>query len=88
MDYNFINSYTIPKDIDNYNYNNLDIFKDISIYLDNYFKGFNPKVNFSYKLNVSSFVKEVLDILITVSYGTTITYGEIANVIAKKEKHK
>ena len=80
----FINSYTLPKDLINYKYNDLDIFKNVSLYLDNYFNGLNPKVNFNYKLNISSFAKEVLDILISIPYGTTITYGDIAKSIASK----
>lgn len=36
--------------------------------------------------NQTEFRKEVIDIMLTTPYGKTITYGEIANKIAKKHK--
>lgn len=66
---------------------NLDIFKSLSKQLDDYFTG--NKINFKvkYKLNnLTSFRKEVIDELLKIPYGKTITYGNIAKTIAKKHK--
>lgn len=86
----FINSYTLPKDIDEYILNNdLDIFKDTYLYLDQYFNKEITTIKIKYKLdNISPFTKEVLDILLDIKYGTTITYNDIASIIAKKRNIK
>lgn len=63
----------------------LEIFKETSNWLDIYFSGKNPNFTPKYKLdNLSSFRKDVIDIMNSIEYGKTITYNDIAKIIAKK----
>ena len=63
----------------------LDIFDKTKRWLDIYFSGVNPDFIVEYKIDYkSSFQKEVLDILGDVKYGETISYGDIAKIIANK----
>jgi methylated-DNA-[protein]-cysteine S-methyltransferase len=73
----------------NYEEKDLDIFKETSKYLDIYFNRQIPSFIPKNKLdNISSFQKEVLDILLTIPYGEVITYGEIAHKISLKRNIK
>lgn len=60
------------------------VLKQTSEWLDIYFSGnepdFMPPLNF----NGSDFQKSVWEILLTIPYGKTMTYGEIAHKIAEK----
>ena len=60
----------------------LAIFKDIKSWLDDYFKGSNPEINFKLTPQGSEFRKRVWDILSQIPYGETMTYGEIAKMIS------
>ena len=64
----------------------LPIFREAVHWLDIYFSGkvpdFTPKLHLR---TTSSFRKAVWDILLTIPYGQTMTYGEIANRIAKQK---
>lgn len=60
----------------------LAIFRDVKRWLDNYFKGLNPKIDFKVKPNGSEFRKKVWKILSQIPYGQTLTYGEIASKIS------
>lgn len=51
-------------------------------WLDIYFSGNDPKFLLPLKYNTTEFRKMVWDILLTIPYGKTITYGEIAKKIA------
>lgn len=63
----------------------LEIFKETSNWLDIYFSGKNPNFTPKYKLdNLSFFRKNVIDIMNSIEYGKTITYNDIAKIIAKK----
>ena len=63
---------------------NLPILKDVTRWLDVYFSGKKPDFTPEYRIdNATPFRREVLDILLTIPYGETITYGEIAAQIAK-----
>ncbi len=63
----------------------LDIFDKTKRWLDIYFSGAKPDFIVEYKIDYkSSFQKEVLDILGDVKYGETISYGDIAKIIANK----
>ena len=53
-------------------------------WLDIYFGGGIPDFTPPIKLNVTPFCKEVCDILLTVPYGKTVTYGDIAKIIAER----
>ena len=63
----------------------LPVFVDTCRWLDIYFSGKDP--GFTPKLNVRSteFRKRVWEILLTIPYGKTMTYGEIAAQIAREK---
>lgn len=61
----------------------LPIFTQTSNWLDIYFSGRNPVSTPPIYLNTTPFRKAIYDILLTISYGQTMTYGEIANITAK-----
>lgn len=63
----------------------LPVFDDTCRWLDIYFSGKNP--DFTPKLNMrtSAFRKRVLEIMLTIPFGQTMTYGEIAAQIAKEK---
>ena len=64
----------------------LPVFREADHWLDIYFSGgvpdFTPRLHLR---TTSSFRKAVWDILLTIPYGQTTTYGEIANRIAKQK---
>ena len=66
----------------------LPVFEDTISWLDTYFSGEIP--DFTPELSVQStpFRKAVWDILLTIPYGQTITYGEIADIIAQQTGKK
>lgn len=61
------------------------VTKEVKIWLDSYFKGKNPSLS---RLNlapdVTEYRKKVLDVLIAIPLGETMTYKEIAEVLQKK----
>ena len=63
----------------------LPVFEEADRWLDLYFSGripdFTPKLN----LRGTAFRKAVWEILLTVPYGKTVTYGAIAERLAKRE---
>lgn len=79
----FIDNYDVP--LTNLsNENNNQIIIETKRWLDIYFKGIKPDFYIPFHLNGSPFQIEVWKILCTIPYGTTITYGEIAKIIASK----
>ena len=62
----------------------LPIFTQTCNWLDIYFSGNIPDFTPPIYLNTTPFRKAVYDILLTIPYGQTMTYGEIANIIAKQ----
>mgnify|MGYP003445181815 FL=1 len=62
----------------------LPIFVQTCHWLDSYFSGkeldFTPRL----KMNTTPFRKAVWEILLTIPFGKTMTYGEIAKLIAQK----
>lgn len=65
--------------------NDLPVFNIICKWLDNYFSGKNPSIfDLPLKPNGSEFRKQVWKILCDIPYGQTITYGEIAKILAKQ----
>lgn len=77
---------------DNVNYSkisyeerDLEIFNETKKWLDIYFSGHNPNFIPQYKLlNCTPFCQQVLEMLKSVPYGQTITYKQIAEIIAKQ----
>jgi methylated-DNA-[protein]-cysteine S-methyltransferase len=63
----------------------LRIFKDTIKWLDCYFQGKKPNFDIPTKAEWTPFRKEVWKILSEIPYGKTITYGDIAEKLAKKK---
>ena len=63
----------------------LPIFKQTVKRLDIYFSGNIPDFTPSIYLNTTPFRKAVYDILLTIPYGQTMTYGEIARILAEQK---
>ena len=62
----------------------LPIFTETDRWLDIYFSGKNPDFTPKLSLKATGFRKMVWNILLTIPFGQTITYGEIASRIAKQ----
>ena len=63
----------------------LPIFRETCRWLDVYFSGKMPDHTPKYKINdLTPFRKEVSDIMNTIPYGQTLTYNDIAKMIAKR----
>lgn len=63
----------------------LPIFRETRRWLDIYFSGHQPDFTPRYKLdNVTPFRQEVSEIMCTIPFGETMTYGEIATQIAQR----
>ena len=63
----------------------LPIFEDTMKWLDVYFTGKEPDFLPKYRVDkLSDFRKEVIEYMLEIPYGETMTYGEIAERIAKK----
>ncbi|MCR5496741.1 MAG: methylated-DNA--[protein]-cysteine S-methyltransferase [Paludibacteraceae bacterium] len=63
----------------------LPVFQETRRWLDIYFSGHQPDFTPRYKLdNVTPFRQDVSEIMCTISFGETMTYGEIAMQIAQR----
>jgi methylated-DNA-[protein]-cysteine S-methyltransferase len=60
----------------------LTIFNRTKQWLDDYFKGLNPEIDFNLNPQGSDFRLEVWKALSQIPYGETMTYGEIASEIS------
>ncbi len=56
----------------------LTIFKQVKVWLDDYFNGLNPEITFKLKPHGTEFRLKVWRVLSQIPYGETLTYGEIA----------
>ena len=63
----------------------LPIFIQTCKWLDIYFSGSVPNFTPPISLKTTPFRKAVYDILITIPYGQTMTYGEIAHILAEQK---
>ena len=63
----------------------LDIFVKTRKYLDEYFSGKVPTIELDMKLEGTEFRQKVWEILKQIPYGETMTYGEIARILAKEK---
>ena len=68
-----------------YEQKNLPVFEQTAKWLDIYFSGKEPDFTPKILITGTSFRKSVAEIMLTIPYGKTMTYGEIANVIAKEK---
>jgi methylated-DNA-[protein]-cysteine S-methyltransferase len=64
--------------------NSLPVFQQADRWLDIYFRGKIPDFTPPISLKASVFRLQVWEILLTVPYGRTISYGEIAGRVAEK----
>lgn len=69
---------------DNASEASLPVFDETKEWLDSYFKGENPEMTLPLAPEGSEFRRQVWDILCEIPYGEVITYGDIANEMAKK----
>lgn len=63
----------------------LPIFTQAIKWLDTYFSVKVPDFTPPISLNTTPFRKVVYEVLLSIPYGQTMTYGEIANIIAKQK---
>lgn len=61
------------------------ILKDTKRWLDIYFSGQEPNFKIPLHFTGTDFQNEVCEILCSIPYGKTTTYGEIANILAKRK---
>ncbi len=81
----FVDSKDTEKHVTDCEEKNLPIFEETSKWLDLYFSGKIPTFTPKYKINnLTPFRQEVIDIMNTIPYGSTITYQDIAILIAQK----
>lgn len=73
---------TLPKE---HKQKKLPIFEETIYWLDLYFSGKNPDFTPSLIFDTTPFRQSVWKILLSIPYGKTITYGEIADKIAKQK---
>ena len=66
----------------------LAIFKKVDRWLDQYFAGKIPNFTPPILLRTSDFQKTVAKIMQQINYGQTMTYGEIAKILAIRKKLK
>ena len=62
----------------------LPVFADTVRWLDIYFSGKDPGFTPALSMRAAAFRKAVWEILLTIPYGKTLTYGEIADRAAKR----
>jgi len=63
---------------------NLPLFNDVDRWLDAYFSGVDPGFMPPVDFRATGFRREVWEILLTIPYGETMSYGEIASIIARR----
>lgn len=65
------------------------VFRDTARWLDEFFSGRAPSFMPSYRIEgLTPFRKDVIDELLRIPYGTTVSYGDIAKAISKKHGGK
>ena len=68
-----------------YERKDLPVFEQTALWLDLYFSGQNPKFRPDILLEGSAFQKAVWDILLEIPYGQTMSYKQIADIIARQK---
>lgn len=63
---------------------NLEVFKITKKWFDDYFRGVEPKVRISLKMQGTDFQKEVWNLLLEIPYGEVVTYKDLAQKMALK----
>lgn len=81
----FIGSRDASRHITDCEEKNLEIFRKTSKWLDIYFSGKTPNFTPKYNIvNLTPFRQEVIDIMNSIPFGSTLTYNDISKKIAKK----
>lgn len=81
----FENSKDSSKHITGCEKEDLEIFKETRKWLDIYFSGKVPKFTPKYKIaNLTPFRRDVIEIMNSIKFGETLTYNDIAKMIAQK----
>lgn len=62
----------------------IPVLKDTKRWLDIYFSGKEPSFQLPLHFTGTDFQNEVWEIIYSIPYGKTMTYGEIANILAKR----
>ena len=70
---------------DDYEEKELPIFEQTKKWLDVYFSGKSPDFTPPLNMKTTDFRKAVWEVMLTIPYGKTMTYGEIAEQIAKQK---
>lgn len=82
----FVGQVNDAKDIDDIEIkNDLPIFGQVESWLESYFSGKQTSITIPLQSKGTSFQQRVWQILQEISYGKTMTYGEIAQRIAKEK---
>lgn len=63
---------------------NLDVFRQTDLWLDIYFSGKEPDFTPPLGMRGTEFRQEVWQILLAIPFGKTMTYGEIAKILADR----
>lgn len=69
---------------ENHQEKNLPVFEQADQWLDIYFSGKAPGFTPPLHMKTTAFRKTVWEIMLTIPYGQTMTYGQISNMIAKQ----
>lgn len=67
-----------------YEEKDLDVFHRTDLWLDFYFSGKEPTFTPPLRMRGTEFRQEVWQILLTIPFGNTMTYGEIAKILADR----
>ena len=78
----FIGQKHFPKNLKT-DHHDLAIFDRVTNWLDDYFNGLNPKINFKIAPDGTDFQLKVWGMLSEIPYGNVVSYGEIASKISK-----
>lgn len=70
---------------EHYEEKNLPVFEQTDKWLDIYFSGKEPDFIPPLSMNTTPFRKAVWEIMLTIPYGQTMTYGQIAEKLAKQK---
>ena len=73
---------------DNHKQKSLPVFEEARRWLDLYFSGKEPSFLPPLAPKATPFRKKVWDILLSIPYGQTMTYGEIAKAIAREQSSR
>lgn len=65
-----------------------DVFVKVKSYLNSYFKGERPEFSGKIEFHTTPFRKQVYEILSSIPYGKSLTYGEIAKRLIENNKLK